>query len=141
MKYYPVTILLFTMLAIAPNVAFASLDYTTQIEKTIVRIQAQGSDTEWISSSNNDEAKELAKFVESFNDIAYREDLSSLEKENALTEAAQKAFDQRSKTFKGIYCVKFSPVIGSESPALSMFIYPQTQFGYNFEISFTPQSG
>ena len=84
MKYSPVAILLFTMLAIVPNVTFASLDYSTQIEKTVVQVQAHGSDTEWISSSDNNEAIELAKFVDTFNDIAYREDLSSLEKENGV---------------------------------------------------------
>lgn len=140
MKNSLFTTLFLTVLFLIPNGAFAEIDHVTQVGNTVVEIQATGSDTEWIPFYHMGEAKELAKFVDSFNEIAYREDLSATEKENALLEAAQKAFDQRSDTFKGLYCVKFSPVIGSENPALKLLIYPQTSFGYRFEISLTPQA-
>ena len=131
---------LFLALFIIPNTSLAGFDQTTQINKTIVRIQANGADTEWIPAGDKVEAEALAEFVKAYNEIAYRDNLSVLEKENALLAAAQKAFDQRSTTFKGLYCVKFSSVNGSENPELRMLLYPQTNFGYRFEISFTPQA-
>lgn len=127
-------------LAIVPNVASAGIDQATQVGRTLVQIDVNGSDTEWIPGHQINEVKKLAKFVDSYNKIVYRDDLSAVEKEAALTEAALNAFNQRSTTFKGLYCIKFSTAQGAKSPTLTMFIYPQTSFGYRFEISFTPQT-
>ena len=132
--------LFLSALFLVPGAGFASFDQTTQVDKTVVRIQANGADTEWIPAGNKVEAEALAEFVKAYNEIAYRDNLSVLEKENALLAAAQKAFDQRSAAFKGQYCVKFFSVNGSENPELRMFLYPQTTFGYRFEIIFTPQA-
>ena len=132
-------ILLFVVLALVPNGASAWNDLLTQVENTDVHVQAAGIDLEWITTAHSDEAKSLAAFADTFNKTAYRDDLSKTEKCSSLTLAANAAIDQKSSVFKGLNDVECSAIHGSISPELKMIIYPQTNFGYSFVISFIPR--
>ena len=140
MKNSLFTALFLAALFLVPNAALASLDYSTQIEKTVVQVQAHGSDTEWISSSDNDAAKALAAFASTYNKIVAKNNLTPEQLRTELTAAANEAINQQSASFRNMYDVEFSSVIGSNIPELKMNIYPQTNYGYRFEVTFTPKA-
>ena len=139
MKNSLFTALFLTALFLVPNAALAMFDQSTQIDKTIVLIQANGSDTEWISAADKNEVEALAAFADTYNKIVSKNNLTPEQLRQELTAAANAAINQRSTTFKGLYDVELSSVIGSSIPELKMNVYPQTNFGYSFQVTFTPQ--
>lgn len=140
MKSSLFTTLLIAALFLVPNAALASLDYSSQVEKTIVQVQAHGSDTEWISSSDNNEARALAAFASTYNKIIAKGNLSPEQLRKELTTAANEAINQQSATFRNDFSLEFSPVHGSDNPEMIITVYPQTSFGYRFEVTFTPKA-
>lgn len=140
MKNSTLTALLIAALFLVPNAALAGFDQMKQVGKTVVQVEANGSDTEWITGAHKNEAEALARFASTYNEIAYKSNLSPEQIRKELSAAAIKAINQQSSDFKGQFDVSFSPVIGSNVPALKMNIYPQTTYGYRFEVTFAPQS-
>ena len=140
MKNALFTVLFLAALFLVPNAVFADVDQVKQVGKTIVQIQANGSDTEYIDVFDEDEAKELSEFVSTYNKIISKSNLSPEQLRKELTTAAHEAINQQSSAFRYQYDVKLISLSGSDIPKLKMVVYPQTSTGYHFDLLFTPAS-
>lgn len=127
------------VLALLPITGVAWSDTSTQVGKTAVTVQANGSDTQWIFGHFRNEAIGLADYAATFNQTAYQDGLTIEKRCNALLESARSTIGRTSATFRGLNEVKCLSIEGVSAPGLEMIIYPQTTYDFRFSIRFIPQ--
>lgn len=113
-------------------------DQTYQVGKTSVSILAAGSDERWMLAVHRSEAVKMKDYADTYNKIAYDDNLPQTEICAKLEKTALKAIQRREKSFAAQHKVKCTADTTGKAPELKMTIYPQVRYDYHFLITFKP---